>query len=101
MGWRVTKIFEHYTFRQETFKREFVTMNQNARKTAKTKVQKDFYKLLNNSNFGLDYQQNTNNCKIELLYDGAEEVRYIKNYSNIFQTTNWKSFSLRMLSAPR
>ena len=70
MGWRVTKIFEHYTFRQETFKREFVTMNQNARKTPKTKVQKGFYKLLNNSNFGFDYQQNTDNCKIELLYDG-------------------------------
>ena len=67
-------------------------MNQNARKTAKTKVQKDFYKLLNNSNFGLDYQQNTNNCKIELLYDGAEEVRYIKNYSNIFSDYKLKEF---------
>ena len=28
-------------------------MNQNARKTAKSKVEKDFYELLNNSNFRL------------------------------------------------
>ena len=92
MGWGVTKIYEHYTFRQETFKREFVTMNQNARKTAKTKVEKDFYKLLNNSNFGFDCRQNTDDCKIELLYDGAEEVRYIKNYSNIFSDYKLKEF---------
>ena len=53
-GWKVTKIYDHYTFRQARFKRDFVVMNQNSRKTAKTKVEKDFYKLLNNSNFRND-----------------------------------------------
>ena len=57
-GWKVTKIYDHYTFKQDTFKRDFVVMNQNARKIAKTKVQKDFYKLLNR-NFG-------NDCRIIL-----------------------------------
>ena len=51
-GWKVTKIYDHFTFKQDTFKKDFVVMNQNARKIAKTKVEKDFYKLLNNSNFG-------------------------------------------------
>ena len=51
-GWKVTKIYDHFTLKQDTFKRDFVPMNQNARKIAKTKVEKDFYKLLNNSNFG-------------------------------------------------
>ena len=46
-GWKVTKIYNHYTFKQDTFKKDFIVMNQNARKTAKTKVEKDFYKLLN------------------------------------------------------
>ena len=46
----VTAIYEHYTFKQDTFKKDFVIMNQNARKAATTKVEKDFYKLLNNSN---------------------------------------------------
>ena len=41
-GWKVTKIYEHYTFKQDTFERDFVVMNQNARKTAKTKLKKIF-----------------------------------------------------------
>ena len=28
-GWLVTKIYEHYTFEQSKFKKEFVIMNQN------------------------------------------------------------------------
>ena len=51
-------------------------------------MEKDFYKLLNNSNIGNDGRNNVGNCNLELLYDGAEEVKYIKKYSNIF--TNYK-----------
>ena len=83
-GWKVTKVYEHYTFKQDTFKKDFVVMNQNARKTAKTKVEKDFYKLLNNSNFGNNSRNNVGNCKLELMYDGVEEISYIKEYTNIF-----------------
>ena len=83
-GWKVTKVYEHYTFKQDTFKKDFVVMNQNARKTAKTKVEKDFYKLLNNSTFGNDCRNNVENCKLELMYDGVEEISYIKEYTNIF-----------------
>ena len=66
MGWTVTKIYEHYTYKQDTFKKKFVIMNQDARKMAETKVEKDFYKLLNNSNFGYDCRNNMGNCNIEL-----------------------------------
>ena len=61
-GWKVTKIYDHCTFKQNTFKRDFAVMNQNARKIAKTKVEKDFYKLLNNTNFGNDCRNNIGNC---------------------------------------
>ena len=47
-GWKVTKIYERYTLKQGTFKKDLFVMKQKARKTAKTKVEKDFYKLLNN-----------------------------------------------------
>ena len=66
MGWTVTKIYEHYTYKQDTFKKKIVIMNQDARKMAETKVEKDFYKLLNNSNFGYDCRNNMGNCNIEL-----------------------------------
>ena len=41
-GWKVTKICDHYTFKQDTFRQDFVVMNQNASKTAKTSVEKIF-----------------------------------------------------------
>ena len=91
-GWKVTRIYEHYTFKQDTFKKDFVMMNQNARKTAKTKVEKDFYKLLKNSNFGNDCRNNVGNCTLELMYDGLEEISYIKNYTDIFADPKFTEF---------
>ena len=91
-GSKVTRIYEHYTFKQDTFKKDFVVMNQNARKTAKTKVEKDFYKLLKNSNFGNDCRYSVGNCTLELMYDGLEEISYIKNYTSIFTDPKFTEF---------
>ena len=88
-GWKVTKIYDHYTFKQDTLQRDFVVMNQNARKTAKTSLEKDFYKLLNNSNFGNDRRNNIGNCKLELLYNNLDEINYIKKFTNIFQNSRY------------
>ena len=52
-------------------------MNQNARKTANSKVEKEFYKLLNNSNFGNDCRNNVGNCSLELIYDRPEKLKCI------------------------
>ena len=51
-GWKVTKIHSHLTFDQECFKKNFIIMNQTSRQKAKDDVTKDFFKLMNNSNFG-------------------------------------------------
>ena len=67
-------------------------MNQNARKIVITKVQKDFYKLLNNNNFGNDCRKNIGNCKLQLLYDGLDEISYIKKYTNILLDNCYKKF---------
>ena len=67
-------------------------MNQDARKAAETKLEKDFYKLLNNSNFGYHCRKNTDNSNLELLYDGAEEVKFIKKYTDIFTDYKLKEF---------
>ena len=37
-------------------------MNQKARQTAGSSVEKDFYKLFNNSNLGIDCRNNIDNC---------------------------------------
>ena len=67
-------------------------MNQNARKIAKTKVEKGFYKLLNNSNFGNDCRNNIGNCKLELMFDGLDEILYIKKYTNIMLANRNREF---------
>ena len=92
LGWTVTKIYDHYTYKQDTFKKDLVTMKQDARKAAETKVEKDFYKLLNNSNFGYDCRKNTENSNLELLYDGVAEVKFIKKYTDIFSDYKLKEF---------
>ena len=67
-------------------------VNQNSRKIAKTKVEKDFYKLLNNSNFGNDCRNKIANCKLELMFDGLDEISYIKKFTNIMQDSCYKEF---------
>ena len=51
-GWYVTKLYSHYSFEQEHFKRNFILMNQRSRQNAKIPIEKDFYKVMNNPNFG-------------------------------------------------
>ena len=67
-------------------------MNQNAQKIAKTKVQKDFYKLLNNSNFGHDCRNSIGNSMLELMFDGHEEISYLKKFTNIMQNSRFREF---------
>ena len=66
-GWLVTHIYEHFTFSKSKFKKDFVVMNQKARQMATSSVEKDFCKLLKNSNFGIDCRNNINNCYLEPL----------------------------------
>ena len=91
-GWKITQIYDHCTFKQNTFKKDFVVMNQNVRKTAKAKVGKDFYKLLNNSNFGNDCRNNLGNCKLELLFDGLDEICCIKKFTNVIRDHRYRGF---------
>ena len=67
-------------------------MNQNARKSAKAKVEKDFYKLLNNRNFGNDCRNNIENSKLELMFDGLDEIAYVKKYTNIMLDNRYRKF---------
>ena len=69
-------------------------------KFTKTKVEKDFYKLLNNSNFGNDCRNNIANCKLELMFDGLDEIAYIKKYANILLDNKYKEFFFYRFTSP-
>ena len=51
-GWKIKKLYRHYHFEQERFKRDFILMNQKARQESKNSIESNFWKLLNNANFG-------------------------------------------------
>ena len=83
-GWRLTRVRSDYTFEQSKFKKEFVIMNQVSRQNAQTDVEKEFYKLVNNSNFGYDCRNNADNCFFQPIYDEIEELSYAKRFRNVF-----------------
>ena len=54
-----------YTLEQTRYKKEFGLINQKSRQNAKNAIKKDFYKLMNNANFGFDCRNSSNNAKLE------------------------------------
>ena len=82
--WPVTKIYLHFTFELERFKRNFVLMNQRSRQKAKNSIEKDFYKLMNNSNFGYDCHNDLDNCQFVPIFDELQEIAYLKKISQLF-----------------
>ena len=44
-------------------------MNQKARQKSTSPAERDFYKLLNNSNFHIDCRNNIENCILEPFYE--------------------------------
>ena len=93
-GWLVTYIYAHCTFEQAKFKKEFIIMNEKSRQTATSNVEKDFYNLINNSNFGIDCRNNIDNCTLQPIYENFYEIGYIKNYTTIFSDEAVKDFFL-------
>ena len=85
-GWKVTKIHSHITFEQARFKQKFILMNQKSRQQSKNSVEKDFYKLMNNSNFGYDCRNKLDNCKFVPIFDEYKEITFINRYHNIFDS---------------
>ena len=59
-------------------------MNQKSRQNAKNAIEEDFFKLMNNANFGFDCRNNTNNTKFEPIIEKINEISYIKKYYNLF-----------------
>ena len=59
-------------------------MNQKSRQESENSVEKEFYKLMNNSNFGYDCRNNIDNCKFVPIFDEYNEINFVNRYHNIF-----------------
>ena len=88
--WKVTKVHNYYTFEQEPFKKEYILGNQRARQEAVARgddVQANFWKLLNNADFGFDCRDNSQNKSLHLIYDEEAEFDFISKYDG-YSSTN-------------
>ena len=95
--WLVTHIYEHYTFKQSKFQKDLVIINQKTRQKTTSSVERDFFKLLNNSNFGIDCRNNVDNCVTEPLYDDLNEISYVKNLPQYSVMILLDTFFLRFI----
>ena len=59
-------------------------MNQKSRQKSKNDVEKDFFKLMNSSNFECDCRNNLDNCKFVPIYDEMNEITFVNRYHDIF-----------------
>ena len=88
-----TKIHQHFTFRQEMFKKDFMVSNQVARQNAKRPMEKNFYKLMNNAKFGYDSRNNFENRYFTPVVDEIEEMAYIRKHQNVYDSDIINYFS--------
>ena len=68
-------------------------MNQKSRQKATSSVERGFYKLLNNANFGIDCRNNIDNRYFDPIYDEIGEIAYIKKFDSIFDNEKHRNFS--------
>ena len=72
-------------------------MNQKSRQQSKNNIEKDFYKLMSNSNF--DCRNNLGNCKFVPIFDELKEIIYINRYHNIFDPRIFEFVTADLLKA--
>ena len=83
-GWKITNVHQYYNFEQGPFKKEYILGNQRSRQAAVARgdsVQANFWKLLNDANFGFNCRDNSQNKSLYLIYDERQEVDFISKYN--------------------
>ena len=71
---------------------DFVVMNQKSRQAATLPVERDFFKLVSNSNFGIGCRNNVDNCILERIYNDLGEISYINKFTTIFNDNRYRHF---------
>ena len=74
-------------------------MNQKSRQNVKNSIEKDFFKLMNNANFGYNCPNNLDNCHFLPIFDEMSEVTHLKRYYNYFDKEVSKFVSSDLIRA--
>ena len=81
LGMKLKKIRRGISFKEESFMKCYIDKNTELRSRGKTKFEKDFFKLMNNSVFGKTIENLRKRISIHLVKD-AEKAEKLVNKSN-------------------
>ena len=88
-GRKFTEVHLYYTSEHELFKKEYIFGDQRARQESVARsdhVQANFWKLVNNANFGFDCREKSQNKYLHLIYDKNAKVDV--NDANRYEANN-------------
>ena len=91
MGIKITKVHKILTFEEKPFLKDYIDLNTNLRKHSKNDLEKDLFKLMNNSIFGKSMENVLNRSNIKLIINDPEKLlKMIRqlNFQNVYQISN-------------
>ena len=74
LGIKVDKIHEILTFDEKDFLKEYINLNTNLRKNAKNDLEKDLFKLMNNSVFAKSMENVLNKSNVKLINNDPKKL---------------------------
>jgi hypothetical protein len=84
LGFELVKVNKVLEYNQKPFLKEYIDLNTNLRKKAKSDFEKDFYKLMNNSVFGKTMENVRNRIEFRLISNEGQVDR-LTNKMNSFK----------------
>ena len=91
LGIKVDKIHKILIFNEKPFLKEYIDLNTELRKHSKNDLEKDLFKLMNNSVFGKSMENVLNKSNVKLINNDSEQLlRLIKepNFEHIHEISD-------------
>ena len=91
LGVKITKIHRILIFDEKPFLKEYIDLNTNLRKEAKNDLEKDLFKLMNNTIFGKSMENILNRSNIKLINNDPEKLLKLirqPNFQHAYQISD-------------